>query len=221
MVAATDPDDGTGANAGFAGDGGPAKDALVWFPSSVTYDNDGTYYFVDEKNGRIRRVTTAGIIDTVAGSGVYDNVDGSCAEAAFRFPDDPTIGQPKPGGAIESDGNAVLYVADTYNGAIRKVDLGADVVTTLATSFAAPSDLALGPDGRLYIADTLAHTVFALDVTTGDFEIVAGTGSAGPGEDEVAATASTLDHPYGLGFDDAGGLWIADTYNSKIRRVAP
>lgn len=220
VVADTDPDEGTGANAGFSGDGGPAKDALVWFPSSVTYDNDGTYYFVDEKNGRIRSVNQAGIINTVAGSGTYENVDGPCTDAAFRFPDDPMIGQPKPGGAIVSDGEGVLYVADTYNGAIRKVDLSVHEVTTIATGLTAPADVALGPDGRLYIADALAHSVYAMDVTTGDYETIAGTGTKGPGTDEVLATESSLDHPYGLAFDDAGALWIADTYNSKIRRVA-
>ncbi len=221
VVADTDPDQGTGANAGFEGDGGPAKDALVWFPSSVTFDNDGTYYFVDEKNGRIRRVDTAGTIDTVAGSGTWGNVDGPCLDAAFRFPDDPMIGQPKPGGAIVSAGDGVLFVADTYNGAVRKVDLAVHEVTTLATDLTTPADLALGPDGRLYIADALGHAVFAMDVTTGDYERVAGTGAAGTGTDEVAATESTLNHPYGIGFDDAGALWIADTYNSKVRRVAP
>jgi DNA-binding beta-propeller fold protein YncE len=221
VVADSDPDQGTGANAGFEGDGGPAEDALVWFPSSVTYDDDGTYYFVDQKNGRIRHVDNEGIINTVAGGGGYDFLDGSLATAAFRFPDDPTIGQPKPGGALVSDGNGLLFVADTYNNAIRRVDLAADEVTTLSTEVTTPVDVELGPDGRLYVAEVLGHVVSAIDLATGAREVVAGTGTSGPGLDEVDATGSALDHPYGIGFGPDGALWIADTYNSKIRRIAP
>lgn len=237
VVANTDPADGNGANAGFGGDGGPAADALVWFPSAIAFDEDGTYYFVDEHNERIRRVGLDGIIDTVAGSGEWDHVDGKCLEAAFRFPEDPVTPQPRPGGGLVTDGDGVLYAADTYNHAIRRIDLKNDVVETIAGTGAAgfsgdggpaseaqlssPMDLAWGPDGRLYFTDTYNNRVRAIDLEAGTIDTVAGTGEQGVAEDGVLATEGPLYYPHGIGFADDGALWIADTYNSQIKRVTP
>jgi streptogramin lyase len=230
-------EDGNGANAGFGGDGGPAVDAILWFPSAITFDDDGTLYFVDEKNERVRRIKSDGIIDTVAGNGTYDHVDGPCLEAEFRFPEDPGTPQPRPGGGLVGDGDGILYASDTYNHVIRRIDTRNDVVETIAgigsagysgdggpateAAFSSPTDLAWGPDGRLYVADTYNNAIRAIDLVSGVVETVAGTGELGMGDDEVPAAESALHYPYGIGFADDGALWIADTYNSKIRRVTP
>lgn len=215
-------DQTTGNNGGFDGDGGPAETAHVFFPSSVAFDEAGNYYFVDEMNLRIRRVDTAGIIDTVLGSGEAGHEDGPPLQATFYFPDSVESPNPLPAGALEiADG--VMWIADTYNAAIRRWEIGGDEVTTLPVGpgLVAPTDIELGPDGRLYLADSRAHAVFAVDREGGELEVVAGTGTAGDGEDGLPATEAALDAPSGIDFADDGALWIADTFNSKIRRVTP
>lgn len=237
VVANTDPDDGNGANAGFGGDGGLAEDALVWFPSSIAFAPDGSYYFVDQKNLRIRHVDLDGMIDTVCGCGDPGLIDGMPLEATFQFSEDPTSLQPVPGGAVETDADGIIYVADTWNHAIRRVDLEAGTVETIAgtgqpgytgdggaavdAQIYAPVDVELGPDGRLYVADTQNHVIRAIDLEDGSIETVAGTGEEGMGEDGVLATESALNRPYGIEFAADGALLVADTYNSKIRRVTP
>lgn len=212
---------GTGNNGGFSGDGGPAEDAQLWFPSSVAFLPDGSYVLTDEKNLRIRRVALDGTIDTVAGCGEPGEIDGAALEAAFLFPDDATTPQPLPGGAIEVDEDGVIWVADTYNGAIRRVDLDAGVVTTLDADVTLPADVEIGPDGRLYVADIGAHRIVAIDRDSGATEVVAGTGEAGDGEEGGRADETALNSPYGIDLADDGALWIADTFNSRIRRVTP
>lgn len=214
-------DNGTGNNGGFSGDGGPAEDAMLWFPTSVAFLPDGSYVIADEKNLRIRRVTPEGTIDTAAGCGEPGDFDGAALDAAFLFPDSPTTPQPLPGGALETDADGVIWVADTHNGAIRRVDLDAGVVTTLTTALSLPTDVELGPDGRLYVADVGTHQVVAIDVDDGAIEVVAGTGEAADGEDGAQAVETDLNAPYGIDFADDGALWIADTFNSRVRRVTP
>ncbi len=212
----------TGNNGGFDGDGGPAEAAHVWFPSSIAFQADGSYVFTDERNLRVRQVGVDGVMGTIAGCGEPGATDGEALLATFHFPDDPTTPQPKPGGALEVDGDGMIWIADTYSGRLRRLDPTTGMVDTLAVAgMVQPADVELGPDGRLYVADNGAHVIFAIDPVDGAAEIVAGTGEPGDGEDGVAATESALDTPYGLDFADDGALLIADTYNSKIRRVTP
>lgn len=237
IVANTEPDDGNGANAGFEGDGGPAEDALIWFPSSIAFLADGSFVFTDEKNRRVRHVDLDDNIETIAGTGEWSLTDGPCATATFRFPDSPDTPQPRPGGALETDLNGMIYVADTYNHVIRRIDRVADRVDVIAgtgvagfggdggdaldAQLNAPTDLEFGPDGRLYIADSSNHAIRALDLESGTIETVVGTGVAGDSEDGGLASEATLNTPYGLDFTADGAMWIADTFNSRIRRVTP
>ena len=237
VVANTDPEDGNVANAGFGGDGGPAEDALLWFPSSIAFEPDGSYVIVDVKNERLRRVSTDGVIDTIAGSGTWGFADGPLLEAQFAFPDNAETSQPQPSSAIEIDEDGVIYVSDTFNHRIRKVDLLTGQVTTLAGTgdigfsgdggpaiealFDRPHDIELGPDGRLYVADTGNHRIRAIDLEDGTIETVVGTGDAGDAENRTPALEAPINQPYGLEFADDGALWIADTFNSKVRRVTP
>jgi len=90
----------------------------------------------------------------------------------------------------------------------------------LEARFSYPSDIELGPDGRLYVADTYNHVVRAVDLSSGEVSTVAGTGEFGFSGDGGLATSAVLRRPFGLAFDAAGNLYIADTANNRIRIVA-
>lgn len=221
-VVVANHDQTTGNNGGYAGDGGPAEEAHVWFPSSIAFHDDGAYSFVDMKNLVVRTVDVDGTIDTTIGCGEYDLVDGAALDAAFRFPESENSFQPRPGGAIEVDEDGVVWLADTWNGRIRRFDPAVGEVTTAPfEGLVNPTDLELGPDGRMYVADAGGHVIMAFDRDSGAGEVVVGTGSPGDGEDGLLGPDLALDNPYGIDFSDDGALYIADTYNSRIRRVTP
>ncbi len=150
---------------GFSGDGGPAVAARLLFPSDVALGADGTLYFVDRSNQRVRRVGIDGIITTVAGTGVggFSGDGGPAVAARIRFPD---------GIAVAPDGN--LYIADLNNQRIRRVGpdgiintvagtgnggFGGDGGPATAAQLNYPDGIALGPDGRLYIAEEVNHRI--------------------------------------------------------------
>lgn len=222
-VTVANHDQTTGNNGGYSGDGGLAEEAHISFPSSIAFDAGGNYYIVDQQNLVIRRVDTAGIIDTFAGSGELGDADGDALSASFYFSEGPTNFQPPPAGAIEIDRvTGTIYLADTFNGLIRTLSVDGGAVSTLPIDgLVTPTDVELGPDGRLYIADPGAHQVFAADVNTGALTVVAGTGSPGWGEDGLPALETELNAPNGIDIASDGSLLIADTLNSVIRRVTP
>ena len=238
VCANTAVDDGNGANAGFSGDGGPAADALMAFPNSIAVNpDDGSFWFIDQKTNHVRWVARDySLIDSVAGNGTpgYEGDGGPALEASFNFWDSADL-QPEPSGAIEYDGENLLYVADTSNHAIRVIDAAAGTIDTLPVAPAQPltdgvcdpealcfpSDVELGPDGRLWIADTGNHVIRAYDLDSEVLETVAGTFEGANGEDGLQALETALRRPHGIDFDDAGALLIADTYNHRIRRVTP
>ena len=98
-------------------------------------------------------------------------------------------------------------------------DGGGDGGPALSADLNNPRDLAFGPDGRLYIADEFNHRIRALDLATGTIETVAGNGEEGFSGDGGPALSAALNRPAGLDFDPQGRLYIADTYNHRIRRV--
>ena len=131
-----------------------------------------------------------------------------------------------------------LYIVDTENQRIRRIDFAADVDRdrrgerqrpgSRATAAPRPRrrsnyprDVAIGPDGRLYIADTDNHRVRAVDLATGVITTVVGNGDARFGGDGGAPAAASLQRPWGIAFDRAGNLYIADTFNNRIRMVMP
>ena len=142
---------------------------------------------------------------------------------------------PEPGGNIALGGDGRLYIADTFNNRIRRVDFVARTVETVAGNgeqgfsgdggpataarFNRPRDLELGPDGRLYIADTNNHRIRAVDLQTGTIETVAGDGQPGFSGDGGPAGSASLHRPFGIAFDAPGNLYVADTFNNRIRRV--
>ena len=213
---------GTGAN----GDGGAATSATLSSPEGVALDGSGNLYIADEGNHRVRRVDVAtGNISTVAGTGTsgFGGDGGAATAATLYFP---------RGVALDGSGN--LYIADSGNRRIRKVDAATGNISTVAGTGASgssgdggaataatlrnPSGVALDGSGNLYIADSLNHRVRRVDATTGNISTVAGTGTSGFGGDGGAATAATLSSPKGVALDGSGNLYIA-TGDARIRKV--
>jgi hypothetical protein len=224
-----------GGGAGFAGDGGPAAKALFKQPKSLTADASGNVYIGDQQNFRVRRVDPEGTITTVAGAGTQGSSgDGGPATACEL---DWEIGSnPEPSGGVVVADNQ-LFIADTLAHKIRVVDLESGVIEAFAgngeqgysgdggpaleATFNFPRELEIGPDGDLYVADTDNHVIRAIDRATGTVRTVAGTGEPGrDAEDGKLATETHLYRPFGLEFDSEGNLFVMDTLNSRILKVA-
>jgi hypothetical protein len=225
----------SGAGPGFTGDGMPALGALLNQPKAVVVSTTGAIYVADARNFRVRRIDTDGVISTVVGSGQVGFAgDGGPPAAAllhFQMP----IDNPEPGGGLAIDAQDRLYIVDTENHRIRRVDLAADIIETVAgngtpgfsgdggpateASLAWPRDAAIGRDGRLYIADTDNHRVRVVDPATGIITTFAGNGIADFAGDGGMPTAASLRRPWGITFDGDGNLYIADTLNNRIRMV--
>ena len=235
-----DPDTGmvkimSGGGAGFAGDGGPAGKALFKQPKSLTVDDDGNIYIGDQQNFRVRRIDPDGTITTIVGSGVqgFAGDGGPAVEASLGW---EAGSNPEPsGGLAVADG--ILYVADSLNHRIRAVDLATGMIETIAgtgepgergddgpakdAELHGPRDIEIGPDGDLYIADTDNSVIRAIDLDSGIIRRVAGSGRAGLDPvDGLPALETQLARPFGIEFDPQGDLFIMDTLNSRILKVA-
>ena len=213
-----------GSTSGFGGDGGPATTAKLTLPRGVAVDGLGNVYIADSDNHRIRRVSSTGIITTVAGTGTPDfSGDGGPALLA-------TLYQPF---AVAADTSGNLYIADTVNYRVRKVSAlgtistiagnqfykyGGDGGPATAASLNWPLGLAADSAGSLYIADTQNHRVRKVS-RAGIMTTVAGTGAPGYSGDGVAATTAKLRSPKGVALDAAGNLYICDSDNHRIRKV--
>jgi len=232
----------------YFGDNGPAIDAVLNIVSSTAFNPlNGFMYLSDQANQRIRMIDDKDIITTVVGNGSTDRKDdsppagffwgGYCGDngpaisACLKSPVDQVA---DPGGKIAFDQLGNLYIADSSNHCIRKVDPGGTITTFAGTPetdgstgdggsatsayLARPTDVAVGPDGEVYIADRLNYSIRM--VKNGIITTVAGKistpGFSGDGE---AATSARLNQPYGLHVDSEGNIYIADTWNHRIRVV--
>jgi uncharacterized protein YjiK len=214
---------------GFSGDGGPATSASLYNPEGLAVDAAGNLYIADSTNNRIRKVDPSGIITTVAGNGTYGySGDGGPATSASLY---------NPHG-VAVDGSGNIYIADTYNQVIRKVDASTHDITTVAGSGSSgfggdgkvatdstvkllfPTDVALDTSNNLYIVDSLNYRIREVDHSTQVITTVAGTGSVGYSGDGGLAVNATLDYPQGVAVDGSGNFYIADYQNSAIRMVS-
>jgi DNA-binding beta-propeller fold protein YncE len=229
-----------GRGAGFAGDGGPVGDPMARLnqPAGGVLDPDGNLYLLDQRNQVIRKLAADGsMLTTVAGTPTmfgYEGDGGSPMMAKFSF---PKGSNPPPAGTLALDAKGRLYVADTLNHAIRRIDFATDTIETVAGTGAAgyggdggpgpqaqlnnPRDLEFGPDGRLYIADELNHRIRALDVETLTITTVAGTGRAEFAGDGGPASEASLNRPTGIAFAADGTMYIGDSHNHRVRTIAP
>lgn len=198
--------DGTGTAAAFYG------------PSGIAIDANDNLYVVDRLNYSIRKISPAGVVTTLAGSGSYGSANGTGSAASFGS---------IYGLAVDSQGN--VYVGDQSNNQIRKIT-PAGVVTTFAgtgspgaadgaaasATFYSPAGMAVGANDDVYVADTGNHKIRKI-TQAGVVTTIAGSGSSGSADGTGAA--ASFSSPYGLTVDASGLIYVADTLGNKLRKV--
>lgn len=200
-------------------DDGLGTAATFHQPEDLVLDRSGNIYVSDEGNSLIRKVSPEGMVTTIAGSGQQGAVDGQGTAASFCLPD---------GIALDEMGN--LYIADSGNNLIRKIDRQG-MVTTLAgsgkpgsadgkgaaASFGLPEGICLDIFGNLYVADYYNSTIRKV---TRQGEVTTIAGSTGVGGLVNGPVASALFHgPYGVRVDKSGDLYVVEVGNNDVRKI--
>jgi sugar lactone lactonase YvrE len=192
-------------------------------PFAIATDGSGNIYVADYGNSKIRKITSAGVMTTLAGSGIAGELDGTGTAAKFNGPD-----------GIAYDGSGNLYVADAVGNVIRKVVIATGVVTTyagtgatghangtlLASTFNAPDGLTFDASGNLYIADFSNNLIRMISGTTvSTFAGGLTVGGTTPGSANGTGTTATFSQPIDLVADGSGNLFVADYANNLIREI--
>ncbi len=217
---------GTG-RAGFGGDGGPAAKAELSQPHSIAVGM-GAIYIADIGNHRIRRVDLGrGKIETIAGNGKLELPrDGESA-----------TGQPLRGPRALCIAQGILWIALREGHSVWRMDLATRVIHRVAgtgeagfrdgpaaqATFNGPKGIAAGPEGAIFVADTENHAIRRIDGGLRAVSTVAGGGPAARGlfGDGGLATQAKMDRPHGIAVDSHGAIYIGDSNNHRVRRVAP
>ncbi len=209
-----------GGGPGFSGDGGAASVALFNAPTGLTVDNAGNLYIADTGNHRIRKITPAGAIGTIAGTSHFGGDGGPATFAVLGSPSSVAVGA------------AGVYIADTDNNRVRllapdgtistvagagTLGFSGDGGAATAAQLANPQGVALDAIGTLYISDTGNNRIRMV----GHSGLISTLAGGGPGllGDGGPATAATLNGPVGLTVGPTGDLFIADRGNGRIRLV--
>ncbi|WPU94962.1 hypothetical protein SNE25_05430 [Mucilaginibacter sabulilitoris] len=199
--------DGTGTGASFNS------------PQGLTLDASGNLYVADSFNSAIRKITPAGVVTTLTGTGSIGYLDGPIASAKFYAPQ-----------SIVADATGNLYIADLGNNMIRKIS-AAGVVSTLAGSgdagytngtganatFNSPCGLAIDAQGNIYVADR-GNNLIRKVTAAGAVTTVAGSTTAGY-TDNATATSAQFNRPSGVALDAQGNIYISDLLNNAIRKI--
>ncbi|MCW3120833.1 MAG: hypothetical protein JWQ38_325 [Flavipsychrobacter sp.] len=214
---------GTG-TAGFYGDAGPATAAKFQSPLGIAVDIAGNVYVGDPNNFRVRKISTSGIVTTIAGNGNYgisgDNVPATATPLGYIW-----------GLAIDAGGN--LFICDGTNSCVHKVNT-AGIMTTIAGTGTAgysgdggpatsamldqPLGVYVHGSGTIYIADYHNNRIRKID-PSGIITTVAGTGVKGYNGDNIPATDAQLFHPVSVLLDHIGDIYITDLDNVRIRKI--
>jgi sugar lactone lactonase YvrE len=208
------------------GDNNPAINSRLGNPIDLAIDKAGNLFIDDFENNRVRRVDAGtGIITTVAGNGMLGfNGDGILAtEAGLASP---------RGIAVDEAGN--LFIADTLNNRIRRVDAATGIITTVAgngragfsgdsgpaagASLSTPSGVIIDRNKNLFITDSFNNRIRQVNVR-GTITTIAGNGTEGFGGDGGPAQNAALFRPFGLALDKANNLFFVDAANNRVRRI--
>lgn len=209
---------------GTSGDGGAATAAKLNYPTGVAVDKAGNVYIADANNNKVRKVSTTGVITTIAGNGTsgFSGDGGAATAAQLKYPTNV---------AVDASGN--VYITDANNARIRKVTpagiistyvgdgtlgYGGDGGPATAAQLHNPRGLHVDAAGNLYIAAVFSQKVRMVDAT-GVIMTVAGNGTSGYAGDGGSAVSAQLKDPSGVGKDAAGNMYIADKSSHCIRKV--
>ncbi|TKB83891.1 MAG: hypothetical protein E8D43_11525 [Nitrospira sp.] len=210
---------GTG-QARYSGDDGPAVSAAINEPTGLAV-SDEALYIADQSNNRVRRVDLAtGVITD--GTAAYSGDQVSAVQASLAGPSGVALG-----------GDGVVYVADTFNSRIRSVDPATGQIATVAgdggtyryqgpaepssPSLSRPAGIAVGSDGNVYMTDSDSHLIRVWNGRSKTISRLSGTGVAQFGGDGGDALAGSLSYPFGVAVDASGTVYVADTFNHRIR----
>jgi len=227
---------GNGARA-YGPEGVDATQSALNLPSSVVVDSHGNLIISDQANFCLRSVDpVTNLISSMCGQCTHPGYVGDgvpCSQAKLQSSQGQSAA---PAGRIAIDANDNIYIADTSNHVIRRIDGLTRMITTIAgipgqagysgDNFSAigaqlntPSDVAVGPDGSIYVADTMNHVIRKI-TPDGNIYTVVGAGQPGFSGDDGPADQAQLDQPYGLTVAANGDIYIADTQNQRIREVS-
>ena len=217
---------GTG-QAKWSGDHGPAIRAALNEPVALALDGRRALYIADQSNNRIRAIDLAsGEMTTAVGTGEsgYNGDGAPGADTALAGPS---------GLAVDQEGN--VYVADTFSSRIRKWDRQTGVIDAVvggtgpfqlrpgenesSPNLSRPYAIALHPDGRLFMTDNDNHVIRVWNLRTQAMSLFAGNGEAGCAGDGGNPVQGSLNYPFGVALDFRGHVYIADTFNHRIRVI--
>jgi len=210
---------------GYDGDGGPAREAKLSTPFGVLPDGNGGLYIADVDAHVIRYVDPTGQIRTVAGTGArgYSGDGGAATAARLAGP-----------ARMQMDAQGNLYFCETKSHVVRMVDPSGVIHTVAGTGvrgysgdggpatearFDSPYDIQFAPDGDLYVADSGNHVIRRIGAD-GKVHTVVGNGLPGFAGDGHGPEACVLNQPSAIAFGPDGSLWICDTLNHRVRRIA-
>jgi len=216
---------GTGRQ-GFAGDGGPATEAMFSQPHSIALDDDGALYIADIGNHRIRRIDPkTRIVETIAGnSGRNLPQDGQVARG------NPILG-PR---ALCIDGNTLwialreghsIWRMELREGRLRHVagtgepGFAGDGESAKLAKFNGPKGIAVGPGKKLFVVDTENHAIRMIDLQSGIISTIAGSPRSADEKAGGLATTMLLNRPHGICVAPGGEIFVGDTLNHRVRRL--
>ncbi|HEY9900509.1 MAG TPA: IPT/TIG domain-containing protein [Pantanalinema sp.] len=217
-----------GPGSGYLGDGGPADQATLYDPRALAVDPQGAIYVSDFANHRIRRIDANGVITTVAGNGIASN---GCDGPAGSTPVTPL--------GLALGPNGVLYFADFWfsgqqNYRLRTLDLSTGMISSRVQNGMAyldargvagvlsnfcPEQVAVSPDGGVFAVESIRTLKWG--PSTDALRVAIGNETTDFGGDGIQAKQARLFHPDGLAKDASGNLYVADSYNNRVRKISP
>jgi hypothetical protein len=218
---------------GYTGDGGLAASATLNTPAGIALDGAGDLFIADSVNNVIREITAAtGNISTIVG---FKNAEGAGGSGFGGDGGPATAALLNTPWGVTADGYGYLYIADTFNHRVRKLNIASGIITTIAGTgvpgyngdsiqaniawLNVPYAVAFDAAHNMYIPDSANNRVRMVD-PSGNITTFAGVGSIGFSGDGASPAAAALWSPSGVVADAGGNVYIADTQNSAIRKVS-